>query len=793
MNKFLSFLESEILVCDGAIGTMLQKSGLPPGSCPEEWNLSHPEVVKSIHQAYVKAGANIITTNTFGGNRISLSRYGLIGELEKINGIAVKLAKEAGGEKCFVAGSMGPTGKFLEPFGEISFDEALEVYKEQAKALVKAGVDILIIETMVDLQEIRAAVIAAKMVTDLPVIAQMGFTKEGRTVTGTDPLTAVTVLESLRAEVVGANCMTGPEEMLPIIEEMAKYSHGFLIAQPNGGMPQLLSGETVYPASPELIAEYGEKFVEVGVNIVGSCCGTTPDHTRALAERVRNRRPIRRIVKEGTRLASRSKTVFIGKGHPFCIVGERINPSGRKDLTQEIREGKTNLIQKEAIEQVNSGAHLLDINVSVSGTDEKRMMEQTIKAVQNVVSAPLVLDTMNLAALDTALKIYAGKALINPISGERKRMEEVLPLVKKYGAAVVGLTLDEKGIPNSIEGRLAIAERIIQEVLEIGIKREDILIDSLVLTVGSEQEQALITLKSLERVRSELGVSTILGISNISYGLPKRSLLNSTYLTMALSHGLDAAILNPYDQNIQNVLRAGAVLTGQDLKAKVYISQQETIIEAPKPEIISESISDRIINGNQDGLEEEIERIMKNGEEPLSIVNNLLIPAIKEVGRRFEAGDFFLPHLILSSETMRLALSILKPYLKKEEVKGKGRILLATVKGDIHDIGKNIVGAVLESFGFIVLDLGKDVPSEIIVETAKKEKVDIVGLSALMTTTMVEMKVVLEKLKAKNVEVKTMVGGAVLSPEYAREIGASAYARDAIDAVRQAERLMSER
>ncbi|MEW6685961.1 MAG: homocysteine S-methyltransferase family protein [Candidatus Edwardsbacteria bacterium] len=837
-DELIRCLRERILVFDGAMGTMLQRNSLPPGACPEEWNLSHPKVVKEIHQAYLSAGANILTTNTFGANRLALKEFRLSHKVKEINIAAVKIAKSAiGDKKDFIAGSVGPTGKFIQPFGELEFDEAYTTFKEQISALASAGVDIILLETHVDLQEIRAAILAAKDVCKLPIFASMsftphlssspasplrkdegprlsrhrfrkgaGFTKENRTVTGTDPITAVTVLESLGATAVGANCSTGPEEMFSSISEMAKINKGFLFAQPNAGMPKLVDGKTVYEGSPDLLSKYAEKFVGLGVNIVGSCCGTTPEHTKAISQRVENKKPVLRKKNLVTTLTSRTKTVFVGgrsrslinQTPIICIVGERINPTGRKELTSELKERKLQLIRKEAIGQVNAGAEIIDVNLGVPGIDEPRLMQEAIITLQNIIEAPLSIDTLNPETLESGLRIYAGKALINSISAEESRLESLLPKAKQYGAAFIGLCLDEKGIPSTVKERVRLAKKIIEMAEKCGLSREDIFLDALVLPVATNQEGIAVTLETLRRIKEEFQVKAILGISNVSYGLPRRSFLNATFLAMAISKGLDAALINPFDEQVMGILKASAVLTGKDQRAKNYIScfgkMEEEKKEKPRKFSPAELLRTAVINGTSEETISLIQNLLNAGRSALQIVNEILIPAIKEVGEKYEKGEFYLPQLILSAETMKKGLNFLQDSIKTESKKKNigMKIIIATVKGDIHDLGKNLVIALLESYGYEVIDLGKDVSTEVIVEVVKKEKPAIVGLSALMTTTMPEMKNIIKRLKAEGVKARTIIGGAVVTEEYAKEIGADAYGKDCLDAVKQIERLLYE-
>jgi len=795
MNPFLNRLRNEIIVFDGAMGTLLQARGLARGACPDEWNLSRPEAVRDCHRAYFAAGADVVETNTFGSTKLRLKDYGLQDKVEEINVRGTQLAKEvAFGQGKLVAGSIGPSGKFLEPFGELSFDQAYDLFREQAQALIMGGVDLLIIETMVDLQEMRAALLAAKDVSPVPIIAQMSFTQNSRTVTGTDPVTALSVLKAMGADVVGMNCMIGPVEMLTVFQMLAETTDSFLSAQPNAGMPQLVGDNTVFTATPELVAEYGENLVLAGANLVGTCCGTTPDHTKALAARVKHLRPVPRKHILGTRLASRVKTVFAGTGHPFLVIGERINPSGRKVLTREIEEGKTTLIRKEAKAQSQAGARVLDINVGIAGGDQKEpwYMGDAIEAVQNVVDVPLSIDTTNPQSLEAGLKTFAGKALINSISGEETRMDLLLPIAKRFGAAFIGLTLDERGIPGTAQDRLKVAERILSKAKEHAIPVEDVVIDPLVLSVSTNQPDTGVTLETIALVKRQLGVTTSFGLSNVSFGLPARKHLNVAYLAMALAYGLDAAIVNPLDEGLMALIKAGDVLTGRDRNARSFMASfraEDAALLAPPspgPQSPESALFNAVLEGDKNTVPDALADILKKGTHPLQVINETMIPAIRRVGEDFDKGQIFLPQLILSAEATKVAFDILRPLIQSvsPDLKGAGTVLMATVKADVHDIGKNLVIALLKSHGYEVIDLGKDVSAETIVKKAKETGCDIVGLSALMTTTMGEMREVATKMREEGVRAKLMIGGAPVTEGFAREIGAQAYGRDAMDAVR---------
>ena len=790
-----ALLEKKILTLDGAMGTMLQAKGLTLGTSPELLNLTQPNWLEEIHKAYVEAGAEIIQTNTFGANALKLAEYNLEGQLKEINRAAVKIAKKAAGDKALVAASVGPLGQLLEPLGKLTFWETYTIFKEQVRVLEDAGADIISIETMSDLQEARAALLAVKENTKLSVFCQMTFADGKRTLTGTDPATAVTVLEAMGADVVGANCSTGPEELVEVISAMRKVSNGFLVVQPNAGLPQLIDGKTVFLATPEEMGYYAPRLVEAGANIIGGCCGTQPKHIKAMVEALKGVKPGLRASKPTGRLASRTKTIFIDNQLPPLVIGERINPSANQHLAEELRESKMITLRQEAELQIKAGADLLDVNVGTPGIDEKAAMGRAVILLQSVSDLPLVIDSSDIAALEAGLANYSGKALLNSVNGKEESLASVLPLAKKYGAAIIGLTLGAEGIPKTAEGRVEIARKIMERALAEGIAKEDIYIDCLVLTASTEQAGTLETLEAIWKVKKELGLKTVSGMSNISYGLPRRDLLNGAFLAMGIGIGLDLAILDPLSSS-QDILRAAAVLANRDLAAQDYIKtygNQKELVETISSTAISieQQIREAVVNGNKENISTLLKDALLRGQEPMNIINTLLLPAMEEVGEKYEDGIFFLPQLMLAAETMKIAFESLKPHLEEGEgLKTLGTIVLATVKGDIHDIGKNIVAVVLENYGFKVVDLGKDVDKKRIVEAVKKEKADLVGLSALMTTTLSEMEEVISELKAQGITIPVLVGGAVVTQSYGDKIGAT-YARDAVDAVAKAKFLLN--
>ncbi len=787
-RDFLERLKDEILVYDGAMGTEL-----PPslGRCPEELNLTHPKVVAGVHSSYVEAGADLITTNTFGGNRLKLKERGLEDRLEEINAKGVEIAKEAAGDKALVAASVGPTGKLLEPLGEFTFDHFYQVYQEQIKALAQAKADLIILETMLDVQEAKIALLAAKENCNLPVICSLTFTSEGRTVTGSDPLIAATILEPLKPDVLGANCSLGPKGLVRVMRGFAKVTNLPLIVEPNAGLPRMVQGKTIYPATPEYLARYALGFVNLGVNIVGSCCGSGPEHTKAIVKLVGDRKPKKRKASLKTYLASRTKAVSFNR--KLVIIGERINPTGKKALQEELRLNRFSLVREEARKQEEEGAKILDINVSGEGIDEVGAIRKAILVIEKTVDLPLSIDSPNPEAIEKALKVFGGKALINSVNGKEESLRTILPLAKRFGAAIIGLTLDEEGIPQTAQKRLQIAQKIVDRAVKAGISKEDIFIDTLALTVASQQEQVMESLEALKLIKRELEVKTILGISNVSFGLPNRSLLNATFFHLAKEYGLDAALINPRDAKLKSSSLALKVLIGEDKGAREYIKVQKAVAEKkikPKEEVdIRTKLWEAIAQGNGEGIGKLVEEALDRNLKPLEIIDEILTPAITQVGERYEEGVYFLPQLISSAEVMKSACERLKREMEKEALPTQGRIVMATVEGDIHDIGKNIVSLLLSNHGFQVIDLGKDVKKERIIQEALAQKADLIGLSSLMTTTMGRMKEVMDELKRRKYNIPTLVGGAVVTNQYAERIGAT-YAKDALEAVKRAKELI---
>ena len=797
MRDFRKALTDRVLVLDGAMGTLLQERGLPPGGCPEEMNRIAPEAVVGVHAEYAAAGADILVANSFGGNRAKLGHYGLESAVDELNRRAVELARKAGGDQLFVGGSVGPTGRFVEPVGDAGFDEMVDIFAEQISALAGAGADLISFETFLDIRELRAGVIACRDVCELPIIAQMTFDDAGRTVLGTPPEAAAVTLDGLQVDVIGSNCGLGIDGIYDVLARMRQVTNRPLIAQANAGLPVLKDGQTIFPGTPEEMTAYHERLISLGVRVVGGCCGTTPNHIRLMRSALGDHSHDWTAPPRRGFLSSRSAVAEFGGDTACALIGERINPTGKKAFTAELLAGKTAYIRREATGQVAAGAHLLDVNCGAPGVDEAASLERAVYAVTGACPAPLVIDTSDLEALERGLKAADGKVLINSVNGEAKSLEKVLPLARRYGAAVIGLTLDETGIPETAEGRVEIARRILDAALALGLPKQDLVIDCLTLTVSAEQKRALETLRALRQVRDELGLATALGVSNISFGLPSRPVLSSVFFAMALEAGLKVAIINPRDERMMDAYRSALVLLCQDVRAEAYIDHyaEQTaatpaVAQGDAPLDVRQRLAAAIVSGDSEGIVFLVKAAMQEGLDVMAVSNEGLLPGLEEVGRRFADNRVFLPQVMRSAETMQTAFAYIKENFAGESGPSLGRILMATVEGDIHDIGKNIVCTLLENHGFEVIDLGKNVSAAKILEVAQKEEVDAVGLSALMTTTLQQMDVTLGQLRNAGIKVFTMVGGAVVTQEYADSIGADIYARDAIEAVAKVKRLL---
>ncbi len=779
-------LGKKIIIFDGAMGTMIQKYGLELGELPDLLNITSPEVIQKIHKEYIEAGSDVVTTNTFGANSLKLEKSGY--PAETIVKEAVKIARKAAGCNKCVALGIGPTGKMMAPAGDLSFEEAYQLFKEQIIAGTQAGADLILFETFSDIYEIRAGILAAKENSHLPVFCSVTFQEDGRTLMGTDPLTMVNVLQDMGIDALGVNCSLGPDQITDIVFQVLKYSRLPVLVQPNAGLPEVVNGETRFQVNIETYINAMAKMIDEGVQIAGGCCGTTPEYIHRLKETVSNKKPKRIKVLPFTAVSSFSRTIMLDER--IRIIGERINPTGKKLLKEALREGNMGYIADEALLQSEQGAHILDINVGLPEINEKEMMHKVIRHVEQTVDLPLQIDSSDPEVLEQAVRYYNGKPIINSVNGKKSVMDSIFPIVKKYGTCVVALTLDEKGLPESCEERVDIAGKIIQYAQNYGINKERIIVDCLTLTVSAQQEAALETLKAMKIIKEHYGVRTTLGTSNISFGLPRRKILNKTFLAAALTYGLDAPITDPADKEVMDIIRAFEVLSVKDKEAQDYISFfSEEKEEFSKQKNKRESLDEIIIKGLTDKSRWETLEMLKTSE-PLEIVNRYLIPALEIVGQKFETGEIFLPQLIKSAETVKKAFEVIKENLANDEDSlYHGKIILATVRGDIHDIGKNIVKVLLENYGYEVLDLGKDVPIEDVVKAVKENDVHLVGLSALMTTTVTSMEKTIQALKGEGLKCKVMVGGAVLNPEYSTQIGADFYCKDGMAAVRVANEL----
>ncbi len=813
-EELYKLIENGPVYLDGATGSNLMKAGMPVGVCPEEWITEHPDVILDLQKRYIEAGTQILYAPTFSGNRIKLTEYGLEDRMVEINTTLVRLCREAAGDKGLVCGNITMTGQSLAPMGTMKLETLIDIYKEQVKILCEAGVDLFVVETMMSLAETRAAILAIRETCDLPIMASMSFNEDGRTLYGTDPETAIVVLQSIGADVVGVNCSTGPQEMAEIIRKMKVYANVPLLAKPNAGLPEIMDGDTVYNMGPEEFASFGPLLVEAGASVLGGCCGTTPEHIALLVEKTKDLTPPE-IMKERKRVvASERKIQEIDIDGPFLVIGERINPTGKKKLQASLREGSMDIVNEMAEQQEEMGAHILDINMGMNGIDEKEMMLKAIEEVTLTTSLPLCIDSSHVDIIETALRHYPGRALINSISLEKEKFDKLLPIAKKYGAMFILLPLSDEGLPKDIDEKKEIIHKIMDRALELGMYKEDIVVDGLVATVGANKRAAIETIETIRYCKEELGLATSAGLSNISFGLPNRGYVNGAFVTMAIQSGLTMAIANPSSDITMSMAAASDLLLNKDGADLNYINRMAAITErkanepvmipapgqgqAPQNGGLARQSKDgtpvfkAVMKGNQKHILDEVKAALAEGKEPGTIINDELIPAINEVGALFEKKIYFLPQLISSAETMKTAIEYLEPLLSGGDDEGpKVTVVIATVEGDIHDIGKNLVTLMLKNYGFRVIDLGKDVPKEDIVDTAIKEDADIIALSALMTTTMMRMKDVVELVKEKEMDTKVIIGGAVITQSFADEIGADGYSKDAADAVKLVQRLMN--
>lgn len=813
-EAFRELVKNGPVLLDGATGTNLQKAGMPVGVCPEQWILENSEVLIDLQKRYVEAGTDILFAPTFTASRIKLKEYGLEDHLEEMNRKLVALSKEAAkGTNALVAGDLTMTGEQLYPLGDLMFEDLVDVYKEQAKIIAEAGADLFVVETMMSLQECRAAVLAIREVCDLPVMVSLTYNEDGRTLYGTDPVTAVVVMQSLGADAVGMNCSTGPEAMLEPITKMAEYATIPLLAKPNAGMPELIDGQTVFNVEPEEFAEVGKKLVEEGAAIIGGCCGTTPEHIRALKEAVKGI-PVKAPLQTKRRmLTSERKSVEITLDGRFMVIGERINPTGKKKLQAELKEGSLNLVRTMALEQEENGASILDINMGMNGIDEKEMMLRTIYEVTSTVDCPLCIDSSHVDIIEAALRIYPGRALINSISLEKEKFEKLLPIAKKYGAMFILLPLSDEGLPKDSAEKHGIIRTIMDEAVRIGMAKEDIIVDGLVATIGANPNAALECFETFSYCKNELELPTACGLSNISFGLPERTYVNTAFLTMAIANGLTMAIANPSQELLMNAAFASDMLLNKKESDIRYIERMNFLSEKyagmervmvqktpagtsaaggeTRKESTGSGVFQAVLKGNKEHVLEEVKKMLDGGAKPDEIINEHLIAAINEVGELFDKKKYFLPQLISSANTMKLAIEYLEPMLERSNTEAMATIVVATVEGDIHDIGKNLVVLMLKNYGYHVIDLGKDVPADVIVDTAMNEGAKVIGLSALMTTTMMRMKDVVELAKEKGCTAKIVIGGAAITESFSDEIGADGYSKDAAECVKLVERLLA--
>lgn len=757
------------------MGTMLQNSGLKLGERPEALNLTKPELIKSIHNAYLSAGSNIVFANTFGANSHKFKDTDL--NVKDIITAGIKNAKEEA-EKfgALVALDIGPIGELLEPSGTLSFEESYDIFKEMVEVGRDAGADLVIIETMTDLYEVKSAVLAVKENSDLPVFVTMTFEENGRTFTGCGLENMAITLTGLGVDAVGINCSLGPNEILPLIKKLSTYTDLPIIAKPNAGLPNPETG--LYNMTASEFGQLMKEYAEFGIKILGGCCGTTAEYIKNLCDNIVEVKCPKLEYIAKTKVCSATDVVVVDS---VKVIGERINPTGKKRFAQALRDNDIQYVLIQGMEQIDAGADILDINVGVPGLDEKEVMIKVVKSIQSVINAPLQIDSSKYEALEAGLRVYNGKPILNSVNGEDEKLEKILPLAKKYGAALVCLTIDEDGIPKNAEKRVEIAKKILNKALELGIPKEDILIDCLTLTVSAQQKDCFETLKAMEIIKNDLGLQLVLGVSNISFGIPNRNLINHSFLTIAMSKGLTLPIINPNNKDMMDAISAYNVLSGVDVDSVQYIKKYGNVSENTPIQIHSDLTIETAISR---GLDEEVVKITKNlllEKTPLEIVNNILIPSLDEIGKRYETGEIFLPQLIRSAGSSCKAFDVIKTEIATTNATSilKGKIILATVKGDIHDIGKNIVKVVLENYGYEIIDLGKDVNPQVIVDTAIRENVNLIGLSALMTTTVESMKETISLIRESGHKCAIMVGGAVLTPEYSKKIGADFYAKDA--------------
>ena len=831
-NEFQTFIKKGKMILDGATGSNLQKRGMPTGVCPEEWILEHPDVLVGLQREYIEAGSDVLYAPTFSGNRIKLEEYGLADRISEMNHSLVGLSFEAirqahTDRKILVAGDLTMTGQQVYPVGSLPFEELIDIYKEQVGCLKVAGVDFVVVETMMSLQECRAAVLAVKECSELPVMVTLTFNEDGRTLYGTNPETAALVMTAMGVDAVGVNCSTGPDKMISVIRRMAEYTALPIVAKPNAGLPQLVDGETVYDMDPETFADEMCILAEEGADVLGGCCGTTPEHIARLVQKLEEkkiRRSLKYMEREGKvvrRALSTERNVLpIELDGPFKVIGERINPTGKKALQAQLREGSLELVGEMAEAQVEAGAAILDVNMGTNGIDEKEMMWKVVNELTILTDTPLSIDSSYVEVIEAALRIYPGRALINSISMETEKMQRLLPIAKKYGAMFILLPLSDEGLPKDIQEKKDIINTVLQAAEKFNLTTEDVVVDGLVATIGANKMAAVETLETIHYCKHELGAATACGLSNISFGLPERAFVNSNFMAMAIMNGLTMAIANPSQDLLMHAVYASDLLMNKPEADLRYIervnSHKLTMVSgeldseslkaasaggakaassaAIPEEKKSDVIFEAVVKGKKQKARQLVEKAVKEGEDPQELIDESLIPAIIHVGNLYEKQIYYLPQLISSAETMEASIDYLEPILaQKRSGESLGTIVIATVEHDIHDIGKNLVALMLKNYGYHVVDLGKDVPAETIIDAAIEEKADIIGLSALMTTTMMEMKKVVDMVHERNLPFKVLIGGAVITQSFADEIGADGYSEDAQEAVGVVGRLLQEK
>ncbi len=799
-TRFHALIEQRLIQLDGATGTELVKRGMPAGVCPEAWVLEHPEALAAVQQAYAASGSDLVYAPTFGGNPLKLAEFHLEQQTGEINRQLAEISRRAVPGK-LVFGDIAPTGQLVEPFGPFPFEKTVELYKEQVRGLIDGGVDGFAIETMMDLQEARAALIAVRELSDLPAIVTLTFEPGGRTLTGVHPVSALVTLQALGADAFGCNCSTGPAEMAEVIRELKPYAAIPLVAKPNAGMPHLVDGTTVFDLAPDAFAKASVALIDAGANLLGGCCGTSPAHLAALHNEISSRRPLPvRQEKRGV-VTSPSSFRRLALEEPFAIIGERINPTGKKALQAELRAGKFELVREFAREQSAQGAALLDVNFGLSGIDETAMMRAGVAELVRIGSTPLCIDSTRPETVEAALRLYPGRALLNSISAEEERLNKVLPIAAKYGAMLILLPLTDDGIPESAAERIEVLDRILAEAARYGYTPADCAADALIMTISADRQAAAVSLDFIEHCSRQLKLNTVCGLSNVSFGLPARATVNLTFLGMAIGRGLNCAIANPSAPGIVDAVIASDALSGRDPQLDRYLAhhavaassetpRQTTPAPAPAAQSPEELLRDAVLRGKKEAVPAILDTLIAAGKAPGELVDGILIPAITEVGNRFERKEYFLPQLMQSAAAMQLAMEQLEPLLRSGGADAAGPVfLLATVKGDIHDIGKNIVALLLKNHHFQVIDLGKDVPAETIVNAAIEHDAAFIGLSALMTTTMPQMKVVVDLARSRGVTAPVIVGGAAVDEAFADSIGAI-YAADAMATVRRATELL---